>query len=325
MATVEHDRITSSDIFQLNDSEEWFGIFDAVSKMVPEIDRIGAAPCTKTQYKTLIQTGLPSVGFRESNVGIKQGKPTITTAEVQCKYFDASWSLDQKVAQECEWGEDAAKALCADSALKAAMQKIAEQTWYGTKADAAGFSGVANLLQYLDSPMVVNAGGTTANKASSIFAIRTELQGVQYAWGQNGSINIGSIIETEQWDSENKKFWAYSQKVTGHVGLQIPSTLVIGRIANITEQDGKGATDELIAQLLEMFPAGRDPNLIFMSKRSLSQLRRSRVGLVNAGKRTITIGAQEPFPDSAFGIPIFVSESIKNTEALLTVTPSENG
>jgi hypothetical protein len=318
---IEHDRMTSSDIFQMNDSEEWFGIFDAVSKMIPEIDQIGAAPCTKTQYKTLIQTGLPSVGFRDSNVGIQQGKPSLETAEVQCKYLDASWSLDQKVALECEWGEDAAKALCADAALKAAMQKIAEQTWYGTTADTNGFSGIANLLPYLDSPRVINAGGTTANKASSIFAIRTELQGVQYAWGQNGNISIGSIIETEQWNSENKKFWAYSQKVAGHVGLQIPSMLVIGRIANITEQEGKGATDELIAQLLEQFPAGRDPNLIFMSKRSLSQLRRSRVGLVNAGTRNVTIGAQEPFPDSAFGIPIFVSEAIKNTEALLTNAP----
>ena len=102
---LTHDRLTSADIVEMNNSEEVFGIFSEASKYIPEMNLIGAAPCTKTEYKTLIQTGLPTVGFRESNTGIKQGSPTVEARDVKLKFLDASWSLDQKVAKECEWGQ----------------------------------------------------------------------------------------------------------------------------------------------------------------------------------------------------------------------------
>jgi len=310
-----HNRFTSADVLEMNNSEEFFGIFDEASRYKPEIKLISASPCKKTQYKTLVQTGLPTVGFRNSNEGIAQGSPTVEARDVYLKFLDASWSLDQKVAQESEWGEDAAITLCAKSALEAALQKIATQTWYGTSADATGFQGLATLLPYKDSPMVIDAGGSTANDASSIFAIRSELQGVQYAWGQNGKIDVGPIVESEQWDENKKKFWGYAQKVQAYVGLQVPSLQVVGRICNITKQDGKKATDNLIAKLLELFAVGKEPNMLFMTKRSLEQIRSQRVA-------TTTSGREVPYPESIFGIPIYVTESLRNNEAILTATPS---
>jgi hypothetical protein len=311
---MAHNRVTSADILLMNDSEEFFGVYNEAEKAIPEIQYIGAAPCEKTSYKTMIQTGLPAVGFRDSNVGIDQGKPTFANRQVQCMFLDASWSLDTKVAQECEWGEDVAITLAAQAAMQAALQKIAAQTWYGTAADANGFTGIASLLPYTDSAMVINAGGSTANTATSIYAVRSELQGVLYAWGKNGRIKNGGIVKSEQWDS-GKKFWAYTQEVSSHIGLQIPSVQCIGRICNITAQAGKGATDNLIAQLLEMFPAGKEPNMIFMTKRSLGQLRASRVA-------TNATGTAAPYPADVFGIPVYVTDSIKNTEAIVTTTPS---
>lgn len=309
MAKV-HNRITSADIIQFSNSEEWFGIYNEASKQIPELQNIGAAPCEKTEYKTMVQTGLPSVGFRESNTGIAQSKPTFTTRSVICKFLDASWSLDVKVAQECEWGESVAITNSASSAMEAALQLIAKQTWYGTSADAGGFSGVATLLPYKNSAMVIDAGGTAAGTASSIFAIRSELKGVQYAWGQKGRLTQGPITQAEQYDADSGKFWAHVQQVNGHVGLQIPSLQTIGRICNLTEQDDKGATDGLIAKLLELFPAGKEPNMLFMSKRSLGQIRSSRTA-------TNATGAEAPYPTEIFGIPIYVTEAISNTEALL--------
>jgi len=126
-----HDRLTSADIVEMNNSEEVFGIFNEASQHIPEVQLISASPITKTEYNTLIQTGLPNVGFRESNRGIKQSSPTIEARPVKLKFLDASWSLDQKVAKEAEWGESAAIALAAKAAMEAALQKIAAQTWYG--------------------------------------------------------------------------------------------------------------------------------------------------------------------------------------------------
>jgi hypothetical protein len=310
-----HDRFTSADVLEMNNSEKVFGIFNEASRYNPEIRLIGASPCKKTQYKTLVQTGLPTVGFRESNVGIVQGSPTVESRDVFLKFLDASWSLDQKVAKEAEWGQNTAITLCAKAAMEAALQKIAVQTWYGSQADAQGFQGLATLLPYTDAPMVVNAGGTTANAASSIFAIRTELQGVQYAWGQDGSIDVGPIVDAEQWDTAGNKFWAHAQKVQAYIGLQVPSLQVIGRVCNITQQDGKKATDNLIAQLLEKFPVGKEPNLIFMTRRSLEQIRSQRIA-------TTTKGLEVPYPESIFGIPIHVTDALRNNEAILTATPA---
>ena len=306
----EHDRFTSANVMEMNNSEEVFGIFSEASRYNPEIKLISASPCKKTQYKTLVQTGLPTVGFRESNTGIRQSAPTVEARDVALKFLDASWSLDQKVAKEAEWGEEAAISLCAKSAMEAALQKIAAQTWYGIQADATGFTGMATLLSNRDLPTVIDAGGTAANAASSIFAIRTELQGVQYAWGQDGTIDVGPIQEAEQWDENGSKFWAYVQKVQAYIGLQVPSTQIVGRICNITAQEGKTASEGLIAKLLEQFPVGKEPNLLFMTKRSLEQIRSQRIA-------TTATGQEAPYPDHIFGIPIHVTEALRNNEALV--------
>jgi len=307
-----HDRLTSLDIIEMNNSEEFFGIFNEASKYVPEMRLISASPCTKTEYKTLAKTENSPAVFRESNKGIKQGSPSVEARPVVLKFLDASWSLDQKVALECEWGQKAAIALCAASAMESALQKIAIQTWYGTQADSTGFTGLATLLPHRNSPMVVNAGGSGSG-ATSVFAIRTELQGVQYAWGQNGRIDTGPIKEAEQWDDDFKKFWAYVQKVHTHVGLQVPSIQVIGRICNITEANP--VTESHIAELLNRFPVGKEPNLIFMTRRSLEQIRSQRTA-------TTTTGKEAPYPDGIFGVPIQTTDALSNSEPILTNAPA---
>ena len=309
---LTHDRFTSADVLEMNNSEEVFGVFNEASQHIPEIRLIAASPCKKTVYKTLALTELPNVGFRESNTGIKQSAPTVEARDVVLKFLDAGWSLDTKVAAEAEWGKSAAITLQALAAMQAALQKIAKQTWYGTAADATGFTGLGTILAKSNHPMVVNAGGTTAGAASSIFAIRTELQGVQYAWGQDGAMDVGPITEAEQWDGTMKKFWAYVQKVQAYIGLQVPSTQVIGRVCNITRgSDGTVSIESRIAELLEKFKVGKEPNLIFMSKRTLEMMRSKRVATTETGREV-------PYPESIFGIPIHVTEAISNTEALLT-------
>ena len=102
---------------------------------------------------------------------------------------------------------------------------------------------------------------------------------------------------------------AYYTPASVWLGLQMGGAYSVGRIANLTEDSGKGLTDDLIADLLSQFPAGRQPSVLCMSRRSLKQLQISRTA-------TNATGAPAPFPTEAFGVPIIVTDALINTEAL---------
>ena len=303
--------LTSSDILHVNNSEELIGLIDEVAGGYPEWTHFPASPIKKTSYKTLVQTALPTTGFRTANVGIEHKSPTLTSRTVTCKFFDASWALDVLVAKENEWGVDHACAIQAKSHLESAIANIAKQTWYGTSANASGFVGVASLFPNTDSDRVVNAGGSSAGTGSSVFAVRFDPTEGCYAWGNDAGLEEGDIQTQVMNDSNGKHYNAFTQQIDGWVGLQITSYKSFGRICNLTEDSGKGLTDALIAKLLAKFPIGRKPHALFMSQRSLEQLRSSRTA-------TNPTGAPAPNPTEAFNVPILPTDAILDTETLLT-------
>lgn len=308
-------RMTAADVLAVNNSEELVGMINQVIQSIPELQVMYATPITKTSYKTLVKTADPSVGFRSVNSGRETQKATLTTRDVDCYFLDASWDIDEAAARACEWGVAAAQAIQAQAHLAAAFKAIASQTWYGVDADASGFAGVAALLDNSDDDMVIDAGGTTESTGSSVFAVHTALQGVAYAFGQDGKFGEGEIQYTRCFDGDGASFWGWAQAISGYVGCQLTNYKAIGRICNLTADSGKGLTDDLIADLLSEFGTEFYPNALFMSRRSLKQLRDSRTA-------TNAVGQPAPFPTEVFGIPIYVSDAVLNTETLLTASGS---
>jgi hypothetical protein len=101
------------------------------------------------------------------------------------------------------------------------------------------------------------------------------------------------------------------------MGCQFINPYGLCRIKKLTADSGKGLTDALIAQALAKFPVGVVPDAIFCSRRSLQQLQLSRSLTLN-GPTSQTKGMQNvaSVPTDAFGIPIYASDSILNTEVL---------
>ena len=304
-------RVTSADILAQNNSEAIVGLISETIQLFPELTMIPASPVTKTAYKTLVKTANPTVGFRAENVGRETQKATLTTRDVTCQFLDASWDIDERQATECDAGVEAACAIQAQAHLEAAFAAIAIQTWYGVAADAAGFAGVASLHPNIDSPMVVNAGGATPSTGSSVFAVRFGPQLLSYCWGLNGRLNAGERVYTRCYDEAGLPFWGYAQALSGWCGLQITNYQATARIANLTEETDKGLTDDMIYTLLSKFPAGQGPNALFLSRRSLEQLRKSR-------QATNATGAPAPTPTDVQGVPLITTDSISNIETILT-------
>ena len=262
-----------------------------------------------TQLKYVKKTADPSVGFRLLNDGVENDVADYTQVTVDLAIADASFNVDIAAAEGYRLGPAAFLAMQMRNHMEAMMFKIEQELIYG--ANTNGFAALGDELNALADATVISAGGTTADTGSSVWAITTGFNDTQIAWGNQGVIEAKdtSIIRTA--GSSSGHYGSYWTPVTGYCGLIYGSAWSAGRLANLTEDSGKGLTDDLLSQLLEKFPAGRLPNMLVMSRRSLSQLQRSRTA-------TNPTGAPAPFPESAFGIPIIVSDAVSDTEALVS-------
>jgi hypothetical protein len=315
-------QLTLLDIVKMNGSDASVGLIDECAKAVPEvtgktmlgtktlvIPGVGNARTIKgIQYKTLIRTGLPPVGFRHANEGTTPTKASYENRNVECFLMNPQWQADKAVADVHEDGWQVVLALEAAAHVESAFQTLGKQFYYGAQSigDAKGHPG---LIDSIHADYTVDATGTTANTGSSVWGVKFGAQYVQWVWGNNGELIPSDVKEQRVLDAGGKPYTAYCQELMARPGLQVINYRGIGRIKNLTADSGKGLTDDLVADLLSKYPVGITPDVLFMTKRSRSQLQKSRTA-------TNATGAPAPMPEESHGIPIAVTESILNTEAI---------
>lgn len=312
--------MTSTDVLKINNAEELIGLIDDCAKEIPEIQFFGASPVTKNTYQTLALDGLPATGFRAADALRTFDSAVLVNKTVTCKYLDASWTIPVAVANQSDWGPDFAKALQARAHVKSALLTLAKQIWHGVTSDANGFVGLDALIDAVvdtssNKIMVVEANtpasGSTIADADTVYAVRTGVDSCQIAWGNEGRLDEGEVVEqmlytqtTSGGTTTTQGAWHYAQKIGAWAGLQVTSKYAAGKITNLSALSGNaGLDDDLLYQLIERFPVGQRPDGIFMSRRSFSQLRQSRTAY-NA------VGAPAPYPTEFEGIPIHVTDSI---------------
>ena len=298
---------TLLDIAKANGSDGVVGLIDEATKAHPELTLVAARTIKGLNYKTLVRTANPTVGFRNANEGTAATKGTYENRLVETYILNPRWECDKAVADRYEDGPEAYIALEASAILEAAMQALATQFYYGTGADAKGFPGL--VAAYDATNMVVDAGGTTATTGSSVWALRFGPTHVTWVYGNGGSLALSDVAEQRILDASDNPFTAYVQELLAYPGLQVASLYSIGRIKKLTADSGKTLTDDLVAELLSKFPVGVRPDVLLMSRRSLRQLQDSRTA-------TNATGAPAPFPTESFGVPVAPTDAITNTEAL---------
>lgn len=314
--------LTTSDILKINASEELGGLIDEAVKSNPELGYFAASPITRNSYRTLVATALPSVGFRSPGTWREFSDGVLDNRVVECKYIDASWCVEKALAEQSDWGADMVCAYQAQSHLAAAFYAVAQETWYGTLSDPNGFNGLGNFIGGTGDYFVnANPGEASLTDQTSVFLVRTGLDGIQYAWGSNGQLTEGEIKDvllSNKGDTLTGA-WAVAQEIGGWVGLQISDKNAVAQIGNISDTAGKnGLTDSLIYDALSRFPIGKAPTAIFMSRRSLRQLRQSRTA-------TNATGAPAPIPQEIEGIPIYVTDALSNAESWTVASGGDSG
>lgn len=312
------------DVLKINNAEEIIGLIDEVAAEIPEINFFSASPVEKYSYKTLAVNALPDAGFRAAGQQRIYSAAVLANYTVNCYNLDASWILDCAQGRMSDWGAEFAVSLMTQTSLKAALMRLAKQTWYGQYAADAGFNGLSSFIGGVvddnNNPvMTVDANpGTSVTDGSKVFAVRTGMDSIQYAWGRDGELVVDDVGVQQVGDATSGASY-YHQQIAGYVGLQITNKYAAGMITNLSAGAGaNGLNDNLIYQLLEKFPAGQTPQAFFMSRRSLMQLRQSRTA-------TNATGAPAPIPREVEGIPIYVTDAIINTEGAASSSSSSSG
>ena len=262
---------TTSDVTKFNDAELNIGIVSDVLDDAPFLRAMAARTIPGYTYKYLKKTANPAVGFRAANDGRENTKATYSNVTVTAAILDASFAVDVAVAQSDERGAMAHLGTQAVDHLRSAFAHAETEIIYGS--DSNGFTGLAGQtnLDGLSDAQVVNAGGTTADTGSSVWLVRSGLMDSHVVWGQEGVIGIGDTVIQRLAGSSTGTYPAYYTPITAWMGLQLGSVYSVVRIANITEDSGKGLTDSLISQALSEFPARRGPSFMVMSRRSQQQ------------------------------------------------------
>lgn len=300
-------QLTLLDIAKKNGSDAIIGLIEENLNAAPEIRILPARTIKGTSYKTLIRKSFPTTGFRNANEGVATSTSQYDNKLVEAFIIDCQLRVDKAVADSSEDGAASVQALEASGVAQSLFQKIGSQVWYGTASDAKGFPGATSVV---DSSMVVDATGNTTAASSSVWAIKTGTQFVQLVFGNATTLSLDPTWYVQQvLDASNNPYTAYVNGLTGHVGCQFVHKYALGRIKNLTAQSSKTNSDALISQLLAKFPVGIRPDYLFMGRRALQQLQASRTA-------TTPTGAPAPIPQESFGIPIVVTDSLVDTEAI---------
>lgn len=312
---------TLLDIAKKNGSDALTGLIEEAIRAVPEVSgksdflgkmvtipNLGSARTIKgRQYKTLIRKTLPTVSFRNANEGSSSVKSTYENKLVETFIMNPRWECDKAVADSDEDGAEAFITLEAIGIMAAAMMKLGQQFYYGRDyMDAKGHPG---LIDSVDGSMVIDAGGTTANTGSSVWAVRCGPQAIQWVFGDKGSLDMSDVREESIADANGNRFTAYIQELMAYPGVQVVDKFAAARIKKLTNDAGKGLTDARLSDLVTAFPVGKRPDAILLNRRSIGQLQKSRTA-------TNATGAEAPYPTEYQGIPLVVTDSISENESL---------
>lgn len=308
---------TLLDIIKRNGTDDAVGLIEEASKAVPEVQLGAARTIGGLNYKTRVRTAVPSVGFRKHGSGSPVVKSTFEQRLIECYLMNPPFEVDKADADS---SEDGAAAYLAEEALgitEGAFQSLGKAFFYGDVATFGLADAFPGLLQAYDSTLVtgmhIQAGGTTAATASSVWAVRFGVQDVKWVLGEGGKAEVSDVIEVRLTDDNDNPFMGYHQELYLRPGLQVGSVYSVGRISQLTADAGKGLTDLLLDDLLEKFPAGKPPSMLFMTRRSRKQLKNSRTATTPTGKPA-------EWPDTVDGpegpIPIKTTDSISNVETL---------
>lgn len=298
--------LTLLDIAKATGSDAVVGLIEENQSQYPEFTRFPARTIKGTNFKTLHRLDYPTIGFRGANEGTTLQKSSYANKLTECFIIDAQIRVDKAVAEASEDGPESVKAREASGVMLGTMRGVAQQIYYGVANNAKGFPGLAATV---DAAHTLDLTGTTK---SSAYAIKFGNQDVTLVGGQGKSLELAPawwVQQVPQSDDATKFYTAFCNALCGWLGLQLANSSAFGRIKALGADGdtGKTMSDTQADNLLLKMPANWVPDLWIMNRRSLNQLRASRV---------TALQPRVPIPTEINGVPIMATDAITSAETI---------
>lgn len=315
--------LTLLDVAKLNADSKVIDLIEENLTSAPEARIIPAMTIKGTSYTTLIRKTYPKPAFRQVGGVSNTLKSTYDNRLVNCFYLDGQLEVDTAAARADERGEQHVLDLEASGVMKGSLLTLGSQLYYGTQAggDANGFPGAQAVV---DASLVKDATGTTASTGGSVYGFKLGDQFVNFVFGLGNVMTLGEwrkqfVTRTVGGVTGEQEAW--KNCLAGYAGAQFVNKYAVGRIKNITEDVGHTLTDKLIGQWLALYPVGLQPDVLFMSRRSIRQLQESRsaTSITNARNTKASDAGFDvwaPEPTSSNGVPIVKTDSLLDTETI---------
>jgi hypothetical protein len=339
------------------------GIFEAAATEAPALTAFDARAVSGLRFMTLALTGLPTAsGFKNLNEGFTHGSATLAVREFEAKLAGAKVEVELISARRWDEAHAASGTTYFDlqvmARMKAEMRNLERVIFYGTVQDAKGFPGLkeltpfttANRLTLTEDPgasdfvkTVVDAAGTTATTASSVYSVihgELDCQLIVCNDGGGELFTMEEPIRQHIAPDSNAPTATLEHLVTqiyGFFGVSVsgmnetpnsvvPTQYSVRRLANLTEDSGKGVTDAKLEQLVLSHGDGKVPTRLYMNGRSARQWADSRSAStatlflgMSGDARNNTGSLRAARPDNFEGIPVTYTSAIKSNDAIETV------
>lgn len=311
------------DITKQNGTDLAVGLVEEVRTFAPEVEVLMGRPIAGTTYKSAVRTSLPTgPAFRQANEGSDIVSSRYDQRLNQCFFLDGQMRVDEAVVEASEFGADVILAREALGVFKQKAIALGAQIYYGTTSDAKGFPGFTSLW---DTAMTISVQSATASTASAWLVVNS-LDGVHLIYGKNSGLNVRQWTRQQVLDGSSKSYFAWVNNLSGWVGLSFNYSKSLCRISGLSTGAATGLNDKMVAKALSLFPVGTVPTHLFMNRTQRYMLQQSRAPVYAAASRSnsaVTAATPlqfPPLPVESNGIPIYVTDSLTNTETSPTIT-----
>ena len=307
-----------ADLLGINNENLSGGVVNELLQAVPLLAAISSLFSSNGEkHQFLRYNDPPAAGFRSENAGLARSSSRDANVTLDCKITSSNSIVDRAIADAYRFGRASYVARENMRHLQSLLQLVERQVLNGTAgtdlSQASGFLGLTNARSSINPDNVIDAGGTT--NLTSMYLLRSTdpLTTEALVLGNDGNVSVGSTTEQMIDDAVSGEFYpALVTPIESWYAYQQAGTYTAVRVANIDTQSGTPVvTDDLIGQAYAKFKANEPPTHIVYNRICWEQHRASRTA-------TNSTGAEAPFPQDAYNLPIIVTDQFSVAETQVT-------